>query len=529
MWRCPLLFVPSVLVVFGAGPISAGETEREMTRRVDGLLAKSWKNAGVEPAPPATDATFLRRAFLDLTGAIPTVGEVRTFLRDQSPDKRARLIDRLLGTAAKNGQPGRPGNSRHATHLANIWQEVMLPQVNTNIRFRYQSGAFNQWLRNHFADNTPYDKVVTELLTYTGSSRTGPGLFYQVLEYKPEELAASTSRIFLGVQIQCAQCHDHPFDHWTQKDFWGYAGWFAQIQQPQGRQRFQANVADTSTGDVKLPETDNVIKPRFLGVKKTSLQSGPTRRAQVAAWLTSKNNPFFAKATVNRVWALLFGYGLVDPVDDFGKHNPPTHPELLDALAADFAANNFDLRRLFRILAKSRGYQLSSRVTESDSYHPNLFHRMAIKSLNAGQIYDCLETATCKRDNPSTTRYRSPYQYDRQRQAFVGKFEAPTQSATEFQAGIPQALTMMNGQFIASATNVAQSDILVAVAESPFMTDEQRVETLFLAALSRKPTAAERKRFVEYVKRRNTTQDSRNALGDVLWALLNSTEFILNH
>ena len=529
MRRFQLLLVPGLLLLFGSTVASAGDTEREITARVDVLLEKSWKKAGVESAPLADDATFLRRAYLDLTGVIPTVGQVRTFLRDKSPDKRARLIERLLGAPSKSGTTGRSGSSRHATHLANVWQEVMLPQLNSNTRFRFQAGTFNKWLRDHFADNTPYDKVVTDLLTYTGSTRSGPGLYYQILEYKPEELAASSSRIFLGVQIQCAQCHNHPFDHWTKKDFWGYAAFFAQLQKPTGRQRFLANVTDTSSGDVKLPETETVIKPKYLGGKSAVVPGNLARRKQVAKWLTSPKNPYFAKATVNRVWALLFGYGLVDPVDDFGKHNPASHPQLLNELADDFASHNFDLRRLFRVLAKSRGYQLSSRVTENDSVHPNLFHRMAIKSIQAGQIYDSLTIATCKLDNVTTSRYQSRYRFDQQRQAFVSKFEAPTQAATEFQAGIPQALTMMNGQFINGATDINRSDILVALAEAPFMTDEQRVETLFLATLSRKPTAKERKRFIAYVKTGGPSKDSRKALGDVMWALLNSTEFILNH
>lgn len=519
------LACPAV-VLFGTAAF-AGDNARTMTQRVDTLLAETWKQADVKPAQRVDDATFLRRAYLDLTGVIPTVSEVRQFLDDNRPDKRSRLIDRLIGVASKSGKSG---NARHATRLANIWRDVMLPQINNNLQLRGRAGFFEQWLRNHFADNTPYDKMVRELLTVKGQvTQSGPGLFYQSLELKPEELAASTSRIFLGVQIQCAQCHNHPFDHWTQKDFWGYAAFFAQMQRPQGRNRFIAQITDTGKGEVTLPDTKTVVPPKFLDEKTDAITPSDTRRQQLAKWMTSKQNPYFARATVNRVWAILFGYGLVNPVDDFGKHNPASHPRILNELAADFANNGYNLRRLFRILANTRAYQLSSEVTTGSTSEAHLFNRMAVKSLTAEQIYDCLDVATCKVESPTRSAYRFGRIYDPQKQAFIARFEAPTQSATEFQAGIPQALTMMNGQFLAASTDVNRSDILVALSDSPFLSDKERVEALFLATLSRKPTAAERKRFIKYVESGGPTKDPRKALSDVMWALLNSTEFILNH
>eukprot|EP00913_Durusdinium_trenchii_P023373 g21951.t1 len=475
-------------------PASVGRADdsAKVTKRVDALLAESWKKAGIEPAAIVDDATFLRRAYLDLTGVIPSVSQVRQFLDDKRPDKRARLIDRLIGVESSGR---RSGNGRHATRLANIWRDVMLPQINNNLRLRGRAGIFEQWLRSQFADNRPYDQIVREVLTVEGSTaQSGPGLFYQSLELKPEELAASTSRIFLGVQIQCAQCHNHPFDHWTQKDFWGYAAFFAQLQRPPGRSRFVAQIVDTKQGEVTLPDTKTVVPPKFLDEQTNAATSTATRRKQLAEWMTSKKNPYFARATVNRVWAILFGHGLVDPVDDFGRHNPPSHPQLLDELAADFANSGYNLRRLIRILANTRAYQLSSEVTAEHTSHAPLFSRMAIKSLSAEQIYDCLDVATCKVESPTRSAYRFGYRYDAQKQAFIARFEAPSQSATEFQAGIPQALTMLNGQFIAASTDVNRSDILVALSESPFMSDRDRVETLFLATLSRMPTKAERAR-----------------------------------
>lgn len=517
----------AVLVVgacwlFGhVGNVSADDVDWQATRdQVDRMLQARWDEAGIEPSPPADDATFLRRASLDLTGRIPAVGEVRAFLENVDSDKRAGLIDRLLSKPS------------HAAHLTIVWRDVMLPQ-NSNARLFGQAGQFDNWLRGHFADNTSYNEMVEDLLTATGQiNQTGPILYYSALEAKPEELAASTSRIFLGVQIECAQCHDHPFDHWTQKDFWGYAAFFARLTRPQGQQNFVAQLADQPEGEVTLPDTEEVVAPQFLGRIAAPPVEGLTRRKQLAQWLTAADNPYFAKATVNRIWALLFGYGLVHPVDDFGEHNPCSHPELLELLSRDFVDHGFDVRRMFRILANTRAYQLSSRVTADDpAPSPHLFSRMAVKSLSAEQIYDCLAEATRRRESANANGQFTPFgnRFNQARQAFLAKFTAPTQEATEFQAGIPQALTMMNSTLIDQATDVAQSDILVALTDAPFLNDAQRVEVLFLAALSRYPTDDERERFVEYVESGGVTSDTKRALSDVLWALLNSTEFILNH
>ncbi len=251
----------------------------------------------------------------------------------------------------------------------------------------------------------------------------------------------------------------------------------------------------------------------------------------LADWLTSAENPYFARAAVNRVWALLFGYGLVDPVDDFSEHNPASHPQVLDELVVDFASHGFNLRRLFRILANTRAYQLSSEISSGDSGDVQLFARMPIKSLTPDQLYDCLSQVIGLRESRSTLGGRGPFgrALDQRKENFLAKFELPNQKPTEFQTGIPQALTMMNGQFMIDATDVRRSDILAALLDSPFFTNAERVEVLFLSALARFPTEAERSRFVKYVESGGASGDSGQALSDVLWALLNSSEFILNH
>jgi hypothetical protein len=511
-----------VLSAFLFQPAAAQDTDdwRATSNRVDELLAAEWKVAAVEPGQPSSDSQFLRRAYLDLTGVIPSAGEVRVFLADDKPSKRVRLIEHLLA------------KPNHATHLANAWRDMMLPRSN-NAQLRFgQTAVFDRWLRGHFVDNTPYDKIVRELLTAGGqANQNGPVLYYTSLELKPEKLAASTSEIFLGVQIQCAQCHDHPFDKWKQNDFWGYAAFFARLQRPAAGQRGLFQVVEGTAGEVKLPDSDEVVPPKFLDGKELSADSGIARRVQLADWITSPDNPYFARATVNRAWSILFGYGLVDPVDDFGEHNPPSHPQLLDELAADFVAHDFNIRRLFRVLANTRAYHLTSEVIAGESVDPRLFSRMSVKSLSPEQVYDCLSEAVRLREAVGNTGATSAFgrQLDQRKQAFLAKFEAPALRRTEFQSGIPQALTMMNGQFLVDATDVNRSDILAALIDASFFTNEERVEVLFLSTMARFPTKAERKRFVAYVETGGPTKDSKKALSDVLWALLNSSEFMLNH
>jgi hypothetical protein len=353
-------------------------------------------------------------------------------------------------------------------------------------------------------------------------------LFYTSLQLKPEELAASTSRVFLGTQIQCAQCHDHPFDHWKQRDFWAYAAFFSRLSPLQSRQAVGFEVRDIEWGDVALPGTKEVVLPQFLGGELSPDESDKTRRERLAVWLTWPENPFVARAAVNRVWAQLFGRGLVEPVDDLGTHNPPSHPQLLDELAAYFVRTGYDLNRLTETLAATRAYQLSSQSPAAGTDRPELFARMAVKSLTAEQLYDCLLEATRRREIVATQQVGLNRSADTARAAFLNRFRAPTQGATEYEGGVPQALTLMNGPLMRQATDLSQSDLLVAL-DAPFFTDERRIEVLYLSTLARLPDDAERSKFGAHVDRAAGEVDRRRALGDILWALLNSAEFTLNH
>ena len=527
-------WLASLVVIGTTIPAQAGDADpaaltspMEMSARIDELLLQKWQAENITPAPLATDAEFFRRIHLDLTGGLPSVFEVRAFLNNTDPNRRVNVIDSLLGT--NDPTDGFTGKPDHWTHLANTWRQFLLPD-DTDLR-RYGGGLlFENWLREQFRVNKPYDEMVSELILAQGNvNQSGPTLFYAVLESKPEEVAAATSRALLGVQIQCAQCHDHPFDHWTQKDFWGYAAFFARLNRLQGA---RGMVQETDVGEVFLPESSEVIEPRFLkgDVAPDSDFEGVTRRQLLAEWLTSRENRYFAQATVNRVWAVLFGRGIVDPVDDLGQHNPASHPELLAELSEYFVNTDFDLRELIRTIANSQAYQLSSVSQVADDVPPDSFARMALKSMTAEQLYDSLADATIRQPNDGTTNHAIAVNrvFDANRYAFLNKFQAPAGSVVDYQSGIPQALTLMNGSLVRDATNLTNSHILGALMTSLF-TDEQRVDILFLATLSRYPNDVERDRFVRHITPNSLTDEKRKAMSDILWALLNSAEFTLNH
>jgi len=507
---------------------AAGETHRSeatharpaserMWQRVDELIQQRLDEAGVAAAPISDDAEFLRRVHLDLTGVIPHAAEVREFLADADPDKRAKVIDRLLASP------------RCATHLANTWRQFMLPGTPGPEQLANVAGLQN-WLRTQFASNMRYDRIVADLLVANGGGDAGPALYFTSLELAPEKLAASTSRIFLGLQIECAQCHRHPYDDWSQKDFWGYAAFFARLgrNDAMGDPR-SIGLVDLNEGEVRLPETEAVVAPQHLDGTDVDDEFGGNRREKLAIWMASRDNPFLARAAVNRVWSHLFGRGIVDPVDDLGPLNPPSHPQLLDELTEYFIGTGFDLSDLLRTLANTSAYQRTSRVAGEQSPAPELFAAMAVKTLSADQLYDCLQRVM--RSPASATPAFLPgagAMFDPRRLAFAAKMRMQGTSATEFDAGVLQALTLLNGSVTSAVTSVEQSGLLAAL-EAPWLSDEQRIEALFLATVSRLPREHEREPMAAYLAAAGSSEDARAARADVLWALINTAEFVLNH
>jgi hypothetical protein len=520
LWSFPFLSVATSLALAQDADDSQAQTMARMAtvRRIDELVAARIKAAGHEPSVPAGDEEFIRRVYLDLTGAIPRVAEVREFLANERHDKRARLIDTLLDSPA------------HATHLANTWRNIMLPGGLNLEQINNVVGVQN-WLRQRFVENVRYDNLVSELLVASDGGEAGPALYYTSLDLAPEKLAGSTARIFLGLQIECAQCHDHPFDHWKQKDFWGYAAFFARLRQPDmtnPNPRGRARLIDLDEGDVKLPNTEEIVLPKYpAGISPDQKELG-TRREQLAIWMASRDNPFLSRAGVNRAWWHLFGRGLVEPVDDLGRQNQASHPELLDELTTYFVRTGFDLRELYRTLVNTDTYQRTSNWTAEPVPPPELYVHMPVKTLTAEQLYDSVNRVLHRRSQNMMAgiNVSSPL-LDRKRQTFIARVQSSGRNALDYQAGVLQALALLNGSDLAEATDPEKSPLLGSL-QAPFFTDDDRLQTLFLATYSRLPTEPElsvcRLQLAKY-----SESDRAKAFSDVLWALLNSAEFALNH
>jgi hypothetical protein len=487
-----------------------------MIRKIDERINERLAAAKVEPAPLADDGEFLRRVYLDLTGVVPRVSEVREFLADKSPDKRAKLIDKLLDSPA------------HATHLANTWRNIMLPG-GLNIEQIQNVVGVQNWLRARFVDNLRYDNMVSELLVATDGDDVGPALYYTSLDLAPEKLAGSTARIFLGLQIECAQCHDHPFDKWKQTDFWGYAAFFAQLQRPDAvNPGMRARLVDLKTGEVKHPKTEEVISPKFPGGVSPDAAEEGTRRVKLAIWMASRDNPYLPRAGANRVWAILFGRGLVEPVDDLSPQNKPSHPELFDELTTYFVETGFDLRELFRTLANTQAYQRTSAWTAEKPAPAELYAHAAVKTLTAEQLYDSLNRVLSRKPQAMFPgQVAGSSLLDPQRQAFIAKMQSAARSPLDYQAGILQALTQMNGADIAEATDPQRSP-LVGALEAPIFGDGDRIKALVMATLSRQPSDEEISLFTAHLGKYSPSEKQKG-LSDILWALLNTAEFSLNH
>jgi hypothetical protein len=506
-----LLWAPTVRAEGPARKLSAAE----LAGQIDQHLAARWKDRKVPPAPLASDAEWVRRVHLDLSGRIPDILAARDFIDNPGKDKRARLIDALLDS------------ERYASHWATVWRTWWMPDTG-ELQNPYFSYAFEGWLRTQLKAGTAYDRMVRTVLTNSGATiASGVGAFGQVHQNKPENLASASSRLFLGVKLECAQCHNHPFARWKRQQFWEFAAFFADASV---RPREVQRPREVKIGEVQIPGTDRTVKARFLDGKTPEVKNDP--RSLLADWITALDNPYFARAAANRVWEYLLGVGLVEPVDEESPENPPSHPRVLDLLARQFAAHDYDLKYLIRAIALTRAYQLSSKQSHSGQADGRLFARMKVRGLSPEQLFDSLVLATGGRDedpaliNPfAGFRGNGP---STPRAEFLQRF--PNQDRrSEQQTSILQALYLMNGKLVADATSLEHNKNLAIIAEATTVRTVRRVEQLFLITLSRKPMAAESARLVRYVDRGGPGKNSARALCDVFWALLNSSEFSSNH
>lgn len=495
-----------------AQPLAPADLARLIDRHLDARL----RSDQIPASPRADDAAFLRRVHLDLLGVIPTADQVTAFLADTDPDKRAMLVDALLA------------HPRFGEHLGDIWTRLIIPKDSNN-RF-LQPAVLRDWLTQQFNANRPWNEFATDLLTATGTTEGNGAVTYFLANGTVDKMTDLTARLFLGVQLQCAQCHNHPFvPEWTQDDYWGMTAFFLKVQTSNPRAarnggELSVNENGSPRGNRRnLPEAAKILPPKFFLGAKPPTTSG-SLRPMLAQWLTAPENPYFAQATVNRFWAHLFGRGLVNPIDDFQDDNAPTHPELLLELRQQFVASGFDLKHLLKAICLSEAYQRSSRPLEGNKADTTLYSRMNVKNLTPGQLFDSLDQVLGQED-ASETRRRRQQQAQRggprsPREAFIAFFDTDDGAdPLEYQAGIPQALRLMNAQ---SRPIGGVINRIVKPGEAPAVV----IDRLYLMTLSRPPLPEERSKLVALADAHR--KEVKKVYEDILWALLNSSEFAMN-
>jgi hypothetical protein len=486
-----------VILSVGLAPASPGESPAELAAWIDARLEVNWRAKGLPSRPAADDSVFLRRAYLELTGTIPSVAESRDFLGSTSNSKRERLIQSLLL------------DKRYPEHFARLWARTLAPSGNTR-------GPLEAWLRSEFAKNTPFDQMVKSVLTARGNATTAsPAAFYFAVGNSPERITESVARGLLGVRLGCAQCHNHPFTSWKKDHFWGLAAFFSGTGTNPGQVNDAPTTRITSTGG----NTSKDYEAMFLEGPAPKFPSGRSPRAVLADWLATSENRYFAANIVNRVWQDLCGTGLVSEIDDLDKLEAEERKLILDELAAKFAANGFNLRWLVEAICLTKAYQQAS----SSSAVPGSVQR-PVRALSPDQVFAGLDQAlNLKKGRGVGLRYTQEGQTLRARLE-----EARGSTPTDFKGGIPQALLLMNGSLISKATTLEDSMTLRAVIEAPFLKEAEKLDTLFLAAYSRLPRAEERDRFLKVIRAKpDDPAATRQAYANIFWALLNSPEFVL--
>jgi hypothetical protein len=508
-----------------AAPSASRMSSQELAEWIDARFAEHYRRAGIEPAPVVDDATFLRRVFLDLQGRIPTVAQLRDFLADQGSLKRQNCVERLVNAKER---PDRFAE-RTAANLSRVWRRMMVPASSPGAAM---AERLEPWLARQFAANTPYDQFARKLLLASlpqpapgvaiqtppaPDSDAAAALFQQAVGPMPENLASAYVRVFLGVRLNCAQCHDHPFTDWKRNDFWGVAAFFSSDNSKPPESRPPPNIVADSTNGVSY-----AAKLLWAEEPLKELPAGKSSREVLAEWMTSRDNPNFAATAVNRSWQYLCGRGLAGAVDDLDRVSPEER-QVLDELAKLFVASDFDLRWLIVGICQSRVYQQS--YSDDAAAGAEGFTQRPLKTLLPEQVFDSLEQAL---GLPVAKADQGP-RYNGLRDQFVARMnEAAPETPMDFKAGIPQALMLMNGQLIADATSLDSSRTLRAVVEAPFLKPAEKIEALYCAALTRKPSGAELDYLLGYVRRQPTEEQQKQAYAQVLWGLLNSPEFVMS-
>jgi hypothetical protein len=484
---------------------------------VDELVNSKLQKIRVLPSGLCDDETFLRRVTIDITGILPTVEEYQQFLSDADPAKRAKLIDRLLE------------RKEFSEIWALKWANLLMVKTSNEVSYKSMF-LYSNWLTNQIQNNVPIDKMVQNLLSANGGTFTNPATNYFQIERDTLKTAENVAQVFMGIRTQCAQCHNHPFDRWTMNDYYGFAAFFAQIGRKTGQDYRETIVFNSGGGEVNHPVSGQRMAPKFLGGAEPDV-NGKDRREELVKWLASPENPYFATSIANRVWAHFFGIGIVEPVDDIRVSNPASNPELFAALGQKLTSYNYDFKQLVRDICNSNAYQRSTQANENNAEDLTNFSHARIRRIPAENLLDCLTQITSVPDkfqglplgaravqiadgNASnyflTTFGRSP-------RLTVCEAEATTEPT------LSQALHMLNGDTI--SRKVGESSKFQQMLDGG-KTPPEVVEHIYLACLSRKPSAEELTQLEPVLA---AAENPRAAVDDVLWAVLNSREFLFNH
>ncbi|MCK6485701.1 MAG: DUF1553 domain-containing protein [Phycisphaerae bacterium] len=507
-------------VIVRAAETSFAWNDEPAANLIDEAIHAKLRKLQILPSDVADDATFLRRIYLDVLGVLPTREEIEAFLADAAADKRARLIDALLN------RPEFP------ELWAMKWAELLrIESASQRISFKAMY-RYNQWLRESILANKPLNAMVRELLTSEGGNFSTPAVNFYLVETDPTLIAENVAQVFAGIRIQCAQCHNHPFERWTQDDYYAFAAFFPQIGKKQAEDPRETVVFNSGAGDVRHLRDGRVMAPRVLGGAASSVPAGVDRRVALADWLTAPDNPWFAACFVDRVWAHFMGRGLVEPPDDVRVSNPPSHPELRRELARLFVESNYDLRALVRLICNSRAYQRSSRPNAVNARDVRNFSRAAIRRLSAEVLLDavCRVTGVPEKYSGLPLGARAVQIADaRSGSYFLDVFGRPPRLSActcerSNEPTLSQALHLINGQTLTA--KIASDAGRLAKQLAAGTTPEAIIEDLYLTALTRKPTAAEMAHLVAAL---SAADNPRQGLEDVYWAVLNSKEFVFNH
>ena len=489
-----------------------------MNNFIDPLVDAKLKKLNIVPSGAVDDNTFIRRVFLDIIGTLPTPDEVRAFVKDAKADKRTRLVDGLLA---------RP---EYDDYWALKWSDVL--RVDRSVLGHKRAYAYYRWILDSIAANKPFDQFARELITAEGPlDETPQANFYRVLA-KPGEAASAFSQVFLGVRIACAECHHHPYDRWTQDDYYQMSAYFTPIST-----RKIANAdAVVANGDfsARNPRSGLTLPASPLGAKNQASDVKGDQRQLLAEWLVAPQNPFFARNIVNRYWAHFLGRGLIDPIDDIRSTNPPTNPELLDALAKHFQESKFDLKKLIRAIVLSRVYQTESKPNPANERDEQNYSRSLFRRVDAEVMLDivCQTLGLPEKYEGLPNGTRAIQLWDSKvRHYFLKTFGRPARISScecerSDEANIAQVLHLLNSEAITS--KLQHEGGTVAKLLGQFDDDGKLTEEMYMIFLSRLPTEKEQTAVTEHVRRHGAGK-RRQAFEDVAWALLNSKEFMFNH